>query len=65
MDQILLWIIFCPEVMVTVKNLNFGFVSLHKMLTGVVWTGILTAPIHCRGSIGEQMRYMLLDSPNL
>ncbi len=57
-----------------------GFVSykhsflLHKtlmdylwiivMFLSAVWTLILTAPIHCRGSIGEQvMQYYI--SPNL
>ncbi len=38
--------------------------SLHKMLTdglescgflSAVWTLMMTAPIHCRGSIGEQV----------
>ncbi len=52
------------------KQCNYGFVSYkHKtlidghvdylwimvMFLSAVWTLILTAPIHCRGSIGEQV----------
>ncbi len=55
-----------------VKKRLDGFVYLHKMLIdglewcglSAVWTLILTAPIHCRGSIGEQMMEYYI-SPNL
>ncbi len=33
-----------------------GFVSYKHTVLSAVWTLILTAPIHCRGSIGEQVK---------
>ncbi len=34
---------------------HVDFLWIIVMLLSAVWTLILTAPIHCRGSIGEQV----------
>ncbi len=65
LEKALLWIMDCPEPLDGLQTHSF---SLHKvlfdgldscgllvMLLSAVWTLILTAPIHCRGSITEQM----------
>ncbi len=69
-------LIFWPEAMVWGLNrLNDGFVSfvfsrcvdylrIIVMYLSAVWTLILTAPIHCRGSIGEQVMQCYI-SPNM
>ncbi len=38
-------------------NLWTGVLWIIEMFLSVVWTIILTAPIRCRGSIGEQVMY--------
>ncbi len=58
-----------------IKRLNDGFVSYKHaafrftrcylwiivMFLSAVWTLILTAPIHCRGSTGEQVMYCYIS----
>ncbi len=46
------------------KNRWTGVVWIIVMFLSVVWTQILTAPIHCRGSIAEQVMFWC-SSPNL
>ncbi len=38
------------------SNVDY-FMRIIMMFLSAVWTLILTAPIHCRGSIGEQVMY--------
>ncbi len=46
----------------TSQDINWwtGVVWIIVMVLSAVWTLILTAPIHCRGSIGEQVMYVML-----
>ncbi len=37
------------------------YLQIIVMFLSAVWTLILTAPIHCRGSIGEQMMYCCIS----
>ncbi len=43
---------------------DVSYLWIIVMFLSAVWTLILTAPIHCRGSIGEQMMQCYI-SPNL
>ncbi len=36
-------------------NIALNYLWIIVMYLSAVWTLILTAPIHCRGSIGEQV----------
>ncbi len=46
------------------KKLTDGVVCIIVMFLSAVWTLILTAPIHCSGSIAEQVMKLQI-SPNL
>ncbi len=37
------------------RTIGFNIFWIMVMFLSVVWSFILTAPIHCRGSIGEQV----------
>ncbi len=65
LEEALLWVMdlyFVQKWPFKVKHLNNRFVSLNifervwiNVMFLAVWTLILTAPIHCRGPIGEQV----------
>ncbi len=57
MKKVLLWITDLAKSNSLKLNANWwtGFMWIIVMFLSVVWTLILTAPIHCRGSFDEQV----------
>ncbi len=54
---------FTSDVML-IDGSHVDYLWIIVMFLSAVWTLILTAPIHCRGSIGEQMMHWYF-SPNV
>ncbi len=46
-------LVYWPEAMVYFGHVDYLLIIV--MYLSALWTLILTAPIHCRGSIGEQV----------
>ncbi len=47
--------LFVAKTQVFIFTSRVDYLWIIVMFLSVVWTLILTAPIHCKGSIGEQM----------